>query len=423
MDENNSSFRHGERAAKLSVIVLLALSVSKGIVALFSGSVALLADSVHSFADIFSSVAVWVGMKLIQKKPSERFPYGYYRAETFALLIVSVTIIASGGLILKEAIDKLSEPGEILFPILVLIVAALSGLSSHYLGRNKRRVGSAIGSQSLVSEGQHSGVDVYASLLVFIGVFFSSLGFPIAEVLAGLAIGAYVIKVGIGFGKDAIFALMDVSLSPDRVTEIKRLAEGVQGIVGVHELRFRKSGPVAFGEMHIDVQKDLPLEKAHQISSEVEERIRKQFKDIESITIHMGVSHKKKIKIGIPILEDKGLESDASLHFGSAPFFAFIEVEGGQIKNVYVKVNEEAKLARKKGITVAHFLTNEKVDVVIAGSLGEGPFHVLRDSLIEIYHLPESVQIGEVIHLINQNMLDKMTSPVEMHERENDALE
>ena len=221
-------------------------------VALVSGSVALLADSVHSFADIFSSATVWVGMKLIQKKPSERFPYGYYRAETFALLIVSLTIVASGVLILKEAIDKLSEPSGILFPSLVLIVAALSGLVSLFLGRYKRNVGSAIGSQSLVGEGQHSIVDVYASLLVFIGVFFSSLGFPVAEVLAGLTIGVYVIKVGVWFGKDAILALMDISLSPDRVTEIRQLLESVQGVAGVHEIRFRKSGPVAFGEMHVD---------------------------------------------------------------------------------------------------------------------------------------------------------------------------
>ncbi len=89
-------------------------------------------------------------------------------------------------------------------------------------------------------------------------------------------------------------------------------------------------------------------------------------------------------KIGIPILEDMGFESNASLHFGNASFFAFIEVEGGQIKTVNIKANEEAKLAKKKGITAAHFLINEKVDIVIAGSLGEGPFHVLRDSLRDL---------------------------------------
>jgi len=216
LGKDDSRFRRGERAAWLSTLILLVLSVSKGTVALFSGSIALLADSIHSFADIFSSAAVWVGMRLIQRKPSERFPYGYYRAETFALLIVSITIVVSGILILNEAVVKLSEPSGVLFPSLVLIAAATSGAVSFFLGRYKKKVGSAIGSQSLIGEGQHSMVDVYTSLLVFAGVFFSSLGYPIAEILAGLAIGAYIIKVGAWFGKDAILSLMDVSLSRAR---------------------------------------------------------------------------------------------------------------------------------------------------------------------------------------------------------------
>jgi cation diffusion facilitator family transporter len=91
-----------------------------------SGSVALLADSIHSFADIFSSIAVWAGLKLVQKKPTERFPYGYYKAETLALLIVAVTIVVSGILILKEAVDKLFEPSVVLSPSVVLAVAAFS---------------------------------------------------------------------------------------------------------------------------------------------------------------------------------------------------------------------------------------------------------------------------------------------------------
>lgn len=353
---------------------------------------------------------------MIQKKPSERFPYGYYKAETFALLIVSLTIVASGVLILIEAVNKLSQPSGILFPSLVLAAAATSGLVSFILGRYKGKVGSAIGSQSLVGEGQHSMVDVYTSLLVFVGVFFSSLGYPVAEILAGLAIGVYVIKVGIWFGKDAVLALMDTSLSADRLEEMKRIAESVHGVSGVHNVRFRKSGPVTFGEMHLEVQKDLPLDKAHAISEEVEEKIKERFKDVESITIHMGVSHKEKIKIGIPVLEDRGLESKFFLHFGAAPFFAFVEVEKGQIMKVYSKVNEAAKSKRKKGMTAAQFLVDEKVDMIIVGGLGEGPFHLLRDNLVQIYSFQGSVNVNEAASLLIQNKLEKVIAPIDMHE-------
>ncbi len=113
MDEKNHLFRKGERAAIVSAAVLLAFGILKGTVSVISGSVALLADSIHSFADIFSSIAVWAGLKLVQKKPTERFPYGFYKAETLALLIVAVTIVVSGVLMLKEAVDKLFEPGVV----------------------------------------------------------------------------------------------------------------------------------------------------------------------------------------------------------------------------------------------------------------------------------------------------------------------
>jgi cation diffusion facilitator family transporter len=418
MNEKNQLFRKGERAAILSAAVLLAFSLLKGTVSVISGSVALLADSIHSFADIFSSIAVWAGLKLVQKKPTERFPYGYYKAETLALLIVAVTIVVSGVLMLKEAVDRLFEPGVVLFPSVVLAVAAFSGLVSYFLGRYKKSVGSLIGSQSLVGEGQHSLVDVYTSLLVFVGVLFASLGYSVAEVLAGLAIGLYVMKVGLWFGKDAVLVLMDACLSPQKAREMKEIAEKVRGVRGVHDLRLHKSGPVSFGEMHIEVQEDVPVEKAHEISDEIEEKIRQRFKDIESIIIHVEPAPKEKIKVGIPIVEDKGLESMNSIHFGNAPFFAFIEVERGQIANVSVKTNKAAGLARKKGIDAAKLLVNEKVDVVLAGGMGEGPFHLLRDNLVQVYILQKGVEVREAIQLLGNNKLEKMTVPIEKNEND-----
>jgi predicted Fe-Mo cluster-binding NifX family protein len=210
---------------------------------------------------------------------------------------------------------------------------------------------------------------------------------------------------------------MDVSLSPQRVKEIKEITESVRGVRGTHAIRLRKSGPVFFGEMHVELQEDMPLDRAHMISEEIETRIKERFKDVESITIHVGLAHKEKIKIAIPALEDKGLESIVSLHFGNAPFFTLVEIEKGETKRVYIKENGAAKLAQKKGITAAHFLVDEKVDVVLTGGLGEGPFHVLRDNLVEIYYLPKPVKIQEAIRLQDQNMLERMESPIEREGR------
>ncbi len=418
MGENRISFRKGEKAAKLSAIILLALGTLKGIVAIVSGSVALLAGAIDSFSDVFSSIAVWAGLRIAKKKPTERFPYGYYKAETFALLVVSLIIVVSSILIMLESFQKFFEVNVISFSDLALAAAALSAVIYYLLAKYKEKVGRQVGSQALISEGLHSMVDVYTSVLVFVGVFLASFGYQVAEALIGFVIGAYVLVRGLLFGKDAALVLMDVSPSPQRVKEMKEIAESVHGVKGTHDIRLRKSGPVFFGELHVELQEGLSLERAHVISEEVETRIKERFKDLELVTVHVGLAHRKKTRIAIPIIEDRGLDSPVTLHFGSASYFAFIEVEEEQILSLHVKENEGAKLSHKKGIKAARLLVEEKVDVVLAGSLGEGPFHVLGDNLIQIYYLPKSVEIREAVRLLNQNLLERMVSPTEKHEED-----
>ena len=230
------------------------------------------------------------------------------------------------------------NPASSCFRLLVLAVAAFSGLVSYFLGRYKKSVGSLIGSQSLIVEGQHSLVDVYTSLLVFVGVLFASLGYPVAEVLAGLAIGLYVMKVGVWFGKDAVLVLMDACLSPQKAKEMKEIAEKVRGVRGVHDLRLHKSGPVSFGEMHIEVEEAIPLEKAHEISDEIEEKIREHFKDIESIIIHVEPATKTENQSWRSSGGRQGIGIKDLWPFWQCTLFCLHRIEDGQTRNVYVKI-------------------------------------------------------------------------------------
>ena len=99
-------------------------------------------------------------------------------------------------------------------------------------------------------------------------------------------------------------------------------------------------------------------------------------------------------------------------------FLVFIELENDRTRNVYVKVNRAARIARKKGIGAAQFLVDEKVDAALAGGMGEGPFHLLRDNLVQIFVLPEQVEVKEAIRLLNENKLERMTAPFEKNETE-----
>ena len=294
MSEKNVLFEKGVKAARLSSFVILVLGIFKLVVALVTGSIALLADSFHSLSDVLTSAAVWFGLKIIQKKPTKRFPYGYYRAESFTLLIVSIVIIASGVFIIITAMEKLFEPIVLSYSSAVLLAAVISGAVSFALGRYKKRVGNLIGSQSLVSEGEHSIVDVYASLIVFVGVFFYDIDLPIGEVLAGLVIGALIVRLGFPYSRDAVLTLMDASTDPEAVEEMKEEAESVPGVEEVHHVRLRKSGPIYFGEIHIILQKGVSLERGHEISETIEERIKNRIRNVESITIHISPFHEEK---------------------------------------------------------------------------------------------------------------------------------
>jgi len=418
MVEQRKTLKKGEEAARLSTIVVLGLSILRGVVSIASGSIALLAGTIDSFSDVFSSAAVWAGLNVAKKKPTERFPYGYFKAETFALLAVALILMASSVLIIWESYLKLFEVHVTSFSDLALAVAALSAVVYFLLAKYKTKIGRQVGSQALMSEGLHSMIDVYASLLVFAGVFLGILGFHFVEALIGMAIGVYVLTRGLLYGKDAALILMDVSPDPRMANKIKVVAETVPGVKGSHDIRLRKSGPVFFGEIHIELQEGLPLEKAHAISEEVEGRVKENFKDVELVTVHVGLSHKKKILIAAPIAEDKGLNSLVSPHFGSAPQFGLILVEEGQVLSFFIKKNVGAKLEHKKGIVAADLLVKEKVDILLTIDIGEGPFHVLGNNLVQIFEVPAELRIQEAVDLLNKKSLNKLDVPTEEYKPE-----
>ncbi|MGV9103538.1 MAG: cation diffusion facilitator family transporter, partial [Candidatus Thorarchaeota archaeon] len=253
-DEKSNSrrrFGKGQTVALVSLVVVAFLAITKAAVGFLYGSIALLADAVNSFSDILASGLVWSGLTLSQKEPTERFPYGYYRAETLASLVVSALIIFSGIEILWEAVRNIRSPIAVPLAIPPLAAAALSMILYYALFRYKKQVGSEIDSKGLVADAKHSLADVASGFIVFIGILLSGVGYPIAEVAVAILVGIIVVKEGFSQAKDAVLYLMDACLSPEMVSEMRDLATKVKGITDVHDVRLRRAGPVYFGEMHI----------------------------------------------------------------------------------------------------------------------------------------------------------------------------
>jgi cation diffusion facilitator family transporter len=403
--------KKGEDAARTSTMVLVALSFAKGTVGFTSGSVALLADAMHSFSDIFASIAVWLGLKFSQRKPSERFPYGLYKVETLALLTVSIIIIVSGVEILLDSLGRFRAHYIVSSPHIAVAVAGVSVLTSFFLSHYRIKVGESIGSQALIGEGKHSRIDAFSSMMVVLGVAFNYMEIYWVEAAVGLIISLLVLKLGLQMGKDATLILLDICLRPEQMRRIKEIVEGIAGVEAVHAIKIRRAGPFIFGEAHLEVDEGLTVEKAHEISQKVEEKVKEQIKEMDSFIIHIEPSKRKRYLLAVPVFEDKGLESQIYSHFSSSPYYMLIDMDGGETKSWRVVENPGTKLDRRRGIEAARLLLKNKVNVLVAMKLGEGPFHALRDGMIKIYKLSKVMTVKEIIRELREGKLNLMESP------------
>ncbi|MBD3407100.1 MAG: cation diffusion facilitator family transporter [Candidatus Lokiarchaeota archaeon] len=389
--KEKDEFYRGERVAILSVFLMIFLTVLKGSAGLFYNSVALLADAINSFADILASALIWSGLRLASKEADEKFPYGYFRGETLASLAVGTMVLITGGQIILEGVRGLIEPSQISDGFIPLLAAAISSIIYFILSKYKRKVGEEIGSQGLIADSTHSMLDVYSGLIVFIGISFSILGFPLAEIVVALIIGIYIIKEGLELAKDAIMSLMDANVNPELAKEIQTLTEADDEVLDAHDVKVRRSGPVQFVEMHIIVDRDLHVESAFKIMSEIEEKISEKYPTIESITVRIEPGENIPNYVAIPVDSD-GTDSQYMFeHFGKAPFFALCEIYEDRCETRFIE-NPGYAVEKQRGQLAVDALVKHNVKAVIVGEIGMGPLGLLRGFSIMVYKINEEIK-------------------------------
>ncbi len=408
MNENNySELKKGETAAKYSIIANLLLTIMKAVVGILSGSIALLADAIHSLSDILASLSVYIGLKLSQKQPDQKFPYGYYKFETLSSLIISVIIVLTGLQITIESINSIITPKPITIPLIAIMVALISVLVSFLLAKYKDKVGTEIGSPALINDGKHSFVDIFSSLIVFFGILSAYIGYPAFQGVAGFIVALLIIYIGIKFGKEAVLVLMDANLDPKTVKLIQTLATDFDGVKGAHDIKVRRSGPYEFIELHLEIEKILSVQKANLISKSLEKKIKTEIKDIDSIIIKIEPENRTTVRIAVPIDVDNGLNSGISEHFGKAPYFLIVEIEDqNYIKNFNIMKNPAVPLEQKRGIKAVEFLKEKNIHIVLFnGKINLGPSYALSDKSIYVVN-PEGKNLKEM--LINAAITDKI---------------
>src|SRR5215213_3080586 len=188
VDSALESSAEGIRALKISLVALGLTAVAQLVVVLVTGSVALLADTIHNFSDALTAVPLWIAFVLVRRAPTRRYTYGFGRAEDLAGVFIVAMIALSAAVAGYESIRRLIDPQPISNVWVVLAAGILGFIGNEAVAIYRIRVGRKIGSAALVADGLHARTDGFTSLAVAAGAVGVMAGFPLADPIVGLLI-------------------------------------------------------------------------------------------------------------------------------------------------------------------------------------------------------------------------------------------
>ncbi len=273
-------------AVKWSLVGLAATAILQIIVVVFSGSIALLADTIHNVADAATGIPLWIAFALARRQTSRRFTYGYGRVEDVAGVMIVLTILFSAVVAGYESINRLLHP-QAVEHLWAVAVASIIGFAGNELVAILRiRVGREINSAALVVDGYHSRVDGLTSL----GVLFSAvgvwLGYPLTDPIIGLVITVAILPIVWESGKAVFTRLLD-GVDPEATDEITHALKHAQGVHDVTEIRLRWSGHRLYAEVNVAVSPKLSVAEAHAIAMEARHQLLHHLPYLSKVTIHI----------------------------------------------------------------------------------------------------------------------------------------
>jgi len=278
--------RRGIWAVKWSLLGLLATAVFQVVIVSLSGSVALLADTIHNVGDSFTAVPLWIAFRLAHWKPNRRFTYGYGRVEDLAGVAIVLTILFSAIVAGYESINRFFHPQEVkcLWAVIAASVLGFAGNEAVALFRIK--VGKEIGSAALVADGYHARVDGLTSLAVLFGAVGVWLGYPLADPIVGLLITAAIFRIVWESGKSVFTRLLD-GVDPEVTNEIRHAMNHTQDVHGVTDVRIRWLGHRLHAEVNLAVSPELSVAEGHAIAVEVRHQLLHHLPYLSNVTIHV----------------------------------------------------------------------------------------------------------------------------------------
>lgn len=279
------SSAQGVRTLVWSFAALFTTAVAQLAVVLVTGSVALLGDTIHNFADALTALPVGIALVLGRRAATRRFTYGLGRAEDLAGVVVVLVIAASAVVAGYEAVDRLVHPRPVTGWWVVAIAGVVGFAGNEIVARWRITVGRRIGSAALVADGLHARVDGFTSLAVVLGAAGVALGWPLADPIVGLLITVAIVFVVRDAAKQVFARLLD-AVDPALVDTAERAAASVAGVRDVDRVRMRWIGHRLHADLAVAVDDTLTIDAAHRLSHEVERHLAAAVPHLAAAVVH-----------------------------------------------------------------------------------------------------------------------------------------
>jgi len=268
IDDAMAASKEGVRALKISLVALAVTAALQAVIVVISGSVALLADTIHNFSDALTAVPLWIAFILGRRAASRRYTYGYGRAEDLAGLFIVAMIALSAIVAGAESVRRFFEPQPVQNLWWVLAAGVIGFIGNELVAVYRIRVGQRIGSAALVADGIHARTDGFTSLAVVVGAVGVILGFPLADPIIGLLISVAILILLIGTVRTIGRRLLD-GIEPQYLDRAEAALRSTPGVLDVTGLRLRWVGHRLQGSASLIVA-DAYLSKVEVVAHQAE---------------------------------------------------------------------------------------------------------------------------------------------------------
>jgi cation diffusion facilitator family transporter len=285
VDQALETSAKGIRALVVSLAVLGVTALLQAVAVVWTGSVALLGDTLHNVADALAAVPLAIAFTVGRRKPNRRYTYGYGRAEDLAGVVVVVFIVASAALAGYEAVQRLRDPRPVDHLVAVGLAGLLGFVGNEVVARYRIRVGREIGSAALVADGLHARTDGFTSLAVVAGAAGVGLGWEQADPVVGLLITVAILTVLRDAARQVYRRLMD-AVDESVVDQVERVLRGTPGVRDVGTVRVRWIGHALRAEAEVVLDPTLTLAGGHAIAVDAEHRLLHEVKRLTTALIH-----------------------------------------------------------------------------------------------------------------------------------------